>query len=381
MNILDRYIARQYVINILVLLFLLFTFVVVIDVSLNLQRFVNIAERYLKDSGQESGGLRRALVTALFVADLWWPRLLQLFNYVLGLVLIGAMGFTFAQLVRHRELVAVMASGISLYRVARPIMLVAGCALMVQVVNQELVIPQIAPLVSRNNDEIAVRDIRGFRVTLVRDGQGRLFFAQEFDPKRSTLRGLNVWERDSSGRAMRRIDADQAVYSGGQWTLERGLMRPMAVGDRAGAASDPLALQPRPVKSIQSDLDPTSLLTEQYRIYAHLLSSTDLFSYALSANVKPEVREQLLRVAWGRVALLVCSMLSLVVSIPFFLTREPKNMVLQSLKCAPVAIGSLLGSVLGTAAPIPGLPVEFAVWLPVLALLPTAIAMGTSVKT
>jgi hypothetical protein len=63
------------------------------------------------------------------------------------------------------------------------------------------------------------------------------------------------------------------------------------------------------------------------------------------------------------------------------LTREPRNMVVQSLKCAPVAVGSLLGSTLAILAPIPGLPVELGVFLPVLALLPVAIAGATSIKT
>ena len=56
-------------------------------------------------------------------------------------------------------------------------------------------------------------------------------------------------------------------------------------------------------------------------------------------------------------------------------------MVAQTLKAAPISIGALLGSILGTAAPLPGLPVEAAVFVPVLALLPMAIAMLTSMKT
>lgn len=384
MKILDRYIARQYLINIGVLVLLLFCFVVVIDVSLNLARFVDLAQKQVKASGQSASGFRLFLVTTLGVVDLWWPRLLQLFNYIIGLVLIGAMGFTFAQLVRHRELVAVMASGVSLYRVARPILLVATLVLGVQVVNQELVIPRIAHLIARDNRDIGKRDFATFQVNLIADGQGRLFQARSYDPKTQTLEGLNVWERDEHGRALRRLSADSATWQhedagGGRWVLSNGRMRPVVAPP--DAATNPAALQPRDVPTLQSGLGPEGLLSEQYRIYGHSRSWAQLFDAAANPGLKPEVRDQFLRIAWGRVALLVCVLLSLVVAMPFFLTREPKNMVLQSLKAAPVALGSLLGSILGTAAPIPGLPVEFAVWLPVLALLPTAIAMATSVKT
>lgn len=379
MNILDRYIARQYLINIGILLVLLFSFVVVVDVSLNLARFVSEAQEQLKQSGSQPSGLRLGLVTALAVVDLWWPRLLQLFNYVLGLVLIGAMGFTFAQLVRHRELVAVMASGISLYRMIRPILIVSVLMLGVQVANQELLIPRIAHLIARDNRDIGQREYSSFRVNLVADGQRRLFQAGDFDPRTGVLTSVNIWERDDQGLAVRRISAESATYRNGQWVLTNGIARPVAI---AGLdASNPAAMRGQRVAAVASGLDPNALLTEQYRIYGHSRSLAQLFTAASNPNVKAEVRDQFLRIAWGRIALLVCTLLSLIVAIPFFLTREPKNVILQSLKCAPVALGSLLGSIIGTAAPIPGLPVEFAVWLPVLALLPTATAMGASIKT
>ena len=45
--------------------------------------------------------------------------------------------------------------------------------------------------------------------------------------------------------------------------------------------------------------------------------------------------------------------------------EQAARMVIQSLKCAPIATGAVMGGVLGAAAPIPGLPAAFAVFLPV----------------
>ena len=89
MKILDRYIARQYLINIGALLLILACFVVCIDVSLNLPRYWNTAVEYSRQSPSMDSGLRRVLITLLLVADLWWPRLLNLFSFLNGLVLIG----------------------------------------------------------------------------------------------------------------------------------------------------------------------------------------------------------------------------------------------------------------------------------------------------
>src|SRR5690606_13293541 len=122
MNLIDRYIARQYLTNIAALLVILSCFVVAIDVSLNLPRYWNQAVEMCRQSPATDTTLRRLILTPLLIMDLWWPRLLALFNFLLGLVLVGAMGFTCTQLVRHRELVAVLTAGQSLFRIARPIL-------------------------------------------------------------------------------------------------------------------------------------------------------------------------------------------------------------------------------------------------------------------
>lgn len=376
MTTLDRYVARQFLLNAILLVLLLAAFVLTVDVSLNLQRFVAYAERTSRDTGHEPTGLRKALLTVLLVADLWWPRLLLMYNYVVGLVLVGAMGFTFAQLARHREFVAVMAGGIPLWRLLRPVMLVATIFIAAQVLNQELVIPRIAALVARDNREITRRDFSDFPVNLTADGRRRLFQARSFRPSEGLLLGVHIYERDEQGRAFRRISASAARYQDGAWLLENPTVTLLAPPPTP--ATPPASAPPA---RIESDLQPVSLLADRYRIYSHTASWGEIIRSLSATDLKQDVRDQLLRVAWGRVALIACTYLSILVAIPFFLTREPRNMVLQSIKCAPVALGSILGSVVGTLAPIPGLPPEVSVWVPVLILLPTAVAMASSLRT
>jgi lipopolysaccharide export system permease protein len=381
---LDRYIARLYLTNIAILLVLLFSFVVMIDASLNMQRFADAAVKNASAAGSELHGLRKLLSAALLVVDLWWPRLLQLYNFLIGLVLVGAMGFTFAQLVRQRELVAVMASGVSLYRLMRPVMVVAALMLMIQVANQELVLPRISHLLIRDNMEAGKRDISGFVVSLRPDSEGRVFYADRFDPASRTMTNVRIWERDAQWRTIGQISASSATFDPQTriWRLTKGVVQRARATSSASSGSEPVELgRPEPITQLKSDLDDTGLIALERQSFAQNLSWSQIGDLLLSPTLRPDVKEQLSRVAWGRVANYICVVLSLIVAIPFFLTREPKNMVLQSIKCAPVAIGSLIGSTLAILSPIPGLPVELAVFLPVLALLPTAIAMGTSIKT
>lgn len=379
MGTLDRYIARQFLINVGVLALMLGAFIVMVDVSLNADEYLHRAD----ETSRGATGIRRALVTVLLVWDLWWPRLLQLLSLTSGLVLVAAMGFTFAQLVRHRELVATMAGGVSLYRAVRPVMVVSVLLLGAQVANQEFVLPRLAPLLSRGIRDAGKREFDRYQVPLVSDRQGRVLTARTFDPNTGTLEGLYVLERDASGRAQRRITADVAVWDpgAGAWRLTNGVGRSMRLNELK--PTDVRARSGEVVATVPTSVDPTVLLANRYRFYSQTLSWRQLFEGISLPNLPQSMRDELSRIAWGRASTLIGTLLSMVICLPYFLTREPKNMVAQSLKAAPVAVGTLMGTVLGAAAPIPTdlMPAWLAAFVPVLAMLPIAIAQGTSVKT
>jgi len=170
MNTLDRYIAKLYLLNVITLFVVLGGFIVTVDVVLNLERFSGAAERELENAGDASP-LRHGLLTTLFIFHLWWPRLLQLFGYLCGMVLIAAMGFTCAQLVRHREFVAVLASGVCLHRLVKPFVVVAAGMIALQAVDQEILVPRVAHLLTRDQEESGRATVSAFPVGLTPDGQ------------------------------------------------------------------------------------------------------------------------------------------------------------------------------------------------------------------
>ena len=372
MNTLDRYIARQYIFNVAALFVLLAAFVVGVDVTINLGRFTRVGEQLLLAQGHtDPGAFTRAGTTAYLIADLWWPRLLQLFGFLNGIVLVGAMGFTCSQLVRNRELIAVMASGLSLQRVARSIVLVAIAFTTLQAINQELLLPKIAPLLSRTHREAGQQTIGTVRLDQTRDGQDRLWYARVFDPADETLEGLRVIVRDSSQRAVETIVADGASWDGQAWVLTNGSVTPRGVGG-----------VPVAIDRVETSLDPTSLRMASSRGYRNALS----FRQVGAMLSRPELldrdeRERLVRIQWGRVSMILSNLLTLVIALPFFLTREPKNMMVQALKCAPASIAALCGSVLGASAAVPGVPPGLAVFIPVMLLLPIAVVTTTSFRT
>ena len=368
MNRLDRYIAARYLANCAALFIALFAFVVGIDVFLNLKRFIKAATE-LDPNGS---ALKTAATTGLAIIDLWGPRLLQLFNYLSGLVLVMAAGFTAASMVRKRELVAALSSGISLHRLSLPIATAGLLVIGAQAVNQEFFLPRVAYLLPRDANDIGRREMEPFRVSLLRDGSGRLWHAGEFEPATQTLVDVSIWERDPLGRVTRRIHAPRAQWSDGAWNLVDGVAE--TPGETKASAS---------AMRIETDLDPTVILLRQVEGFGQSLSWRQI-NAALSQKKTPidrATRRRLNRIRFGRVAIMLSNFSVLLIALPFFLARTPVNMAARAFKISPLIAVAMIGTVVGVTSPLPGLPVWLAVFFPPLVLAPIAIAAMSSLKT
>ncbi|MEI7657509.1 MAG: LptF/LptG family permease [Phycisphaerae bacterium] len=375
MTILDRHIARQFLQNFVLLVGGLLTIIMLIDFSLNFDEYAEIGGR-LAAAG---GGLKTATTVWVFW-NLWWPRLFQLVGFLLGLGLVAAMGFTAAQLVKHRELVAALAGGISLHRVARPMFLAALLLTGLQALNRELLIPSLAPLLVRDKKQAGSEQLGVMSQPLCTDSTGRLFYAQGVNLDTQTIEGLYVWERNAAGLMTRRITATRARWQDGAWVLTEGRV----VDRRGGAAGGSPAASP--IDRIETDLDPTALKIRRFEGFSHNLSCrqiNELLARFETASVATDQRriDELERVKWGRFGLMVTNLLALAACMPFFLRREPCSMVIQSLKAAPAALMAIGLGFVGAVGSIPGLPPHVSVFVPALILLPLSIAAVSGMRT
>jgi len=371
-SLIDRYIAKQYLLSILALYVILFSFVVTIDVSINIDWFWRLAgERDAPDG--DAGLVRQSIVTSLLIADFWWPKLLQLFNLMLGLVLTGAMGFTCTQIVRNRELVAVLASGQSLYRVARPILIIAGVMTLLAGLNQELVIPRIAPLLAREHDQAGLRHVAMARIPLVRDNKDRLWYAQAFDPGTKTLKEFDIIERNELGVGTTRITGHHAEWDGKAWACDNATVE--ALGD-AGTTQVGVPIR------IETDLDPVVLVIRRFASYSNNLSWRQLSQLQKQTRSGDKhIRDRLIRTQFGRISVAMTNLISLVLVMPFFIVRMPVNLAAQSFKGALVGVVALIGGTIGATAPVAGVSPMASVFLPVIVLLPMTVAMVMNPKT
>lgn len=371
MFLLDRYILGRFLVNFVILFALLFVFASAVDLILHLDRFVDAA----RERAAEAGFVNVLAQFIHLAADFQLPRLFQFYAFLHGLVAVGAMAFTLAQMHRHRELVAMMASGVSLYRVAMPFFFAVFVLSVVGLLNQELMMPRVAPLLLRGHGQIGLDSVREFAVPLTPDARGNLLQSPSFDPVTATLEWPTILERDERGLTTRRITAERATWdeAQGAWRLEKGralrLEADAALGDHRG----------EPIEHYATDLDPRILTVRRHGDFAAMLS-LDQIDEMLEAGGVTDARV-LLRYRYARFATVLVNMLVLAMTLPCFLLREPANLLRQSMLCAALAVPAMLGAATGMMADLPGIAPIASVFLPVIILTFVALVPWTFFKT
>ena len=366
MRIIDRTIVARFLWNFAVLFVLLFLFASSIDVILQLEKFLRAAGAAVEQGRHSS----RAAAFVAAVAEFHGPRIFQFFQFMVGLLAVGAMGFTFAQMHRTRELVAVMAAGVPLRRCVWAVLAAAAALNLLGYANQELVLPRFADRLMLDHSDLARANRAAFQVPLTRDSSGNLMYAASFDPETRRIGGFLGLERDASGSLVRRTTATAAEWDDdrGAWRLTGGLS---VVRDPQVREGSTQAKPPEPVAEWRTDLSPKAVAARHYRLFAQMLSSADLGRIASAGALE---RSQADRMQLGRVGSVLVNLLVLVAAIPFFLQRGPTNMLQMSILCAASCVPAVIVSAIVMAAPIAGLPPAIAVALPVAALIPVAVA-------
>jgi len=371
MRILDRSILMRFLGNFAVIFLLLYVFAVSIDTIVQAQKFVNAAREASSDNQATILGILKA------VFDFHGPRVFQVYQYLAGLVAVGAMGFTLAQLHRNRELVAMMAAGISLPRVAMPI--VVGGVLLgsIQALDNEVIVPRLAAKLMRDHSELAKSTVKQLPVQLVADDRGALLHAEAFDRSTSTMRGFVALERGSGGALVSRVQAPLATWDEARqaWMLKDG--RRVKTADARDQRTQRLAVT-TPVEEFPSSLSPSALVMRENRMFAHMMSSRQIVSMASEGSVSSADARRFVIGRWGAI---IANVLVLVASLPYFLLREPANVLGQAVRCAAFAVPMSLGAMVAMTVPLSGLGPTAGVLIPIAILIPLAVWRISGVRT
>ncbi len=327
----------------------------------------------------EPGRVAALMGTVFKVVDFYGPTVLVIYVYLSGLIVVGAMGFTLTAMQRNRELIALAASGISLYRVALPLLL-AGVALNALTLPlQEYAIPPLASKLVRSKPQAKYETINTFARYLQPDGAGALISAQTVDVANGAMEGVVIQERDERGFTVRRVTAQAA-----QWDDERGGWRLLAAsGVRPPADDNPLGTVGgvEPVTFFATALSPEVLLARWAESYAGLLSVGELQAMARNEAVDDRLQRSIGKTIWSRFSLMVVNSLLLLVTLPWFLRLTTDGGLAQSVQAAAMSIGVWASGVVLMQVSLPSLNPVATAWLPVLILIPVSYAMLQRVRT
>jgi len=366
MKILDKYVVKNFLIGYAIAFCVLIGLRIIIDLFVNLDEFTEHA-----DIGTVS-----VLKNILLFYGL---NMTLYFRDFAGMITIVAAAFSFGKMVRSNELVAMMASGVSLKRVIGPVVLLAILLAALLVLDQESIIPPLSDKLVRGQDELPGQET--YNVWFISDGNGSLLCSREFDVRAATLHSPTILLRRRSAigggiwEVTGRIDAEKAVYNSktGRWDLTNGQV----------IEKDSIK-GPQPVYFYASDLTPRDIPVRRMAEYKTLLSLRQLSALAKQeSQIKDQA--QLFSQKHFRVTEPIINLVMLMVCLPILVCRDPKSMksvimtsfamvgacFVMTFACKILAAEAVFGRVMP----------ELWAWLPVFIFLPAAFIEWDSMKT
>ncbi|MCH8193142.1 MAG: LptF/LptG family permease [Planctomycetes bacterium] len=362
MKILDRYIAKSFLVGYAIAFCVLIGMRILIDLSIQFDEFGENAEH----------GYTEVIKT---IVTYYGLNLSLYFRDFAGMITVVAAAFSLSRMIRANELTAMMAAGLSLKRVAAPILLLSLLFTGVLVIDQEIIIPSISHKLTRSHD--AVPGEEKYEVWFLADKNGSLICSKQYEVGTSTFIRPTIITRTpteppGSWRISGRIFAESATFNPTTlaWDLKDGLRTP-------ADPREPIV----PVASYYAEgLFPEDIPVLAKSEFKSLLSSAELKE--LGAHTRKDMR-QLYSQIHGRITDPVINFVTLMVSLPALICRDPRSMKSAVMKSFALTTAcTLLHFVtkLLAAEPSRFMP-EFWAWLPVFIFLPIAVIELDSMKT
>ncbi|MGE4286023.1 MAG: LptF/LptG family permease [Phycisphaerae bacterium] len=380
MKTVDKYIAKSFITGYVVAALVLVGLRMLIDLFINLDEFVEASDHGF-------------IVVLWNIASFYAVQSTVYFRDFAGIITVVAAAFTFGKMTRANELVALMASGVSLKRVIMPVAVCAAALTVLLVADQELIIPSLASKIVRQHDSI--NEDQQMEVECLTDGLGNLVHAKEFleTEDGGEMTGLTIILREKTEDGMKTIGwirANKAVYTlNGEWklfteTAAGGFEEGAPVELFTGNASEQLSTTRRVVYSYNTDLTPELIPIRKKQKNVALLSSAQLAALA-SDDAKLKDRARLYMQRYLRITEPMINFVMLLVALPVLLCRDKRQMkgaIVLSFSTTTVCfIFTFVCKMLGTE-PVFGVIVPD-IWaaLPVLIFLPVAVLEISAIKT
>ena len=261
--IIDRYLVGQYVTFIGIGICVASVLILVVDLIQYLDRFL------------------RSKPPLIYILQHLLYRLPGSLYEGLPIIVLISTVLLFLTLTQQRELDALKAAGISLYRASLPILLVAFSISLASGLLQETVLPGL----NAKAEEVDRVKIRGNqprhlqRQTQIwyRSSDTRFLRMELLDPIERSLEGLLVVDISPEFRLIDRLDASKARWTDAGWMLSDGVYRKISPGNRVAmdAFTQRLVSMPEQINDlVQVQKSPETMSFRELRLYIIRLAET-----------------------------------------------------------------------------------------------------------
>ena len=205
MKTLDKYILKTFLNSLFMWMVVILALRIAVDLFLVMDEFVENVTRF---SGEGSA----VWAVIKFIFNYYYNHGFVYFAEMGGLVTVVAAGFAIWQLSRTNELTAMLASGVSLYRVVLPIVILAVLMCSLIVIDREFIIPDIRNELTRDPDELQKEGV--YQIRSINDDNNTVWFADRFYPDKDKpeMHNCVMDFRDTQFRYLAHVGAGKATH-------------------------------------------------------------------------------------------------------------------------------------------------------------------------
>lgn len=190
--------------------------------------------------------------------------------------------YIFNNLSKNHEVTAVIASGISLWNLLKPILLVTGIFCLITFIVNDKIVPSSMEKANRiRNEELEQAIKSGKKIRVVKDAAlygegGQIIYTKSFDPEEGVLSNVIILKQDKNRSITEKVSAREVKWENGKWKATDVIIFKT---DKKGAfGRDPemyqskvLNIKEKPEDFLKTQSDPRFMSYSQLRDYIKII--------------------------------------------------------------------------------------------------------------
>jgi lipopolysaccharide export system permease protein len=160
-------------------------------------------------------------LSTVFMISLYYiPKCI---SYVLPVTILFSVTYTLGNYFANNELIAILNSGISLFRLSLPLLFMGLVVSLGSFFFDQYVVIDTFRLKNEMTKELTGKKVNynNSQVTIMTEGGGRIYHAVFYNDSSKELSRPLMFERDEEGRLIRRIEADRAIWENDSWSFKK----------------------------------------------------------------------------------------------------------------------------------------------------------------